>query len=57
MLPNDPDSVRAAEVAAGTAEEDEGVRVAVIPTQAQVQGLAASPSTSPGAASTRTSSR
>lgn len=41
VLPNDGDSVRAAEVAARTAEEDEGLRVAVIPTQAQVQGLAA----------------
>jgi DAK2 domain fusion protein YloV len=41
VLPNDPDSVRAAEVAARTAESDHGVRVAVIPTQAQVQGLAA----------------
>jgi DAK2 domain fusion protein YloV len=41
ILPNDPDSVRAAQVAARTAEEDHGVRVAVIPTEAQVQGLAA----------------
>ncbi|MGZ4446206.1 MAG: DAK2 domain-containing protein [Nocardioides sp.] len=41
VLPNDPDSVRVAQVAARTAEEDAGVRVAVIPTQAQVQGLAA----------------
>jgi dihydroxyacetone kinase-like predicted kinase len=41
VLPNDPDSVRAAEIAARTAETDEGVRVSVIPTQAQVQGLAA----------------
>ena len=41
MLPNDADSVRVAEVAARTAETDEGIRVAVIPTQAQVQGLAA----------------
>jgi uncharacterized protein len=41
MLPNDPDSVRAAQIAARTAEEDHGVRVAVIPTEAQVQGLAA----------------
>ncbi len=41
VLPNDKDSVRAAEIAARTAEEDHGVRVAVIPTQAQVQGLAA----------------
>ena len=41
MLPNDPDSVRVAEIAARTAEGDHGLRVAVIPTQAQVQGLAA----------------
>ncbi|MFC6288418.1 DAK2 domain-containing protein [Nocardioides sp. GCM10027113] len=41
VLPNDPDSVKVAEVAARTAESDEGVTVAVIPTQAQVQGLAA----------------
>ena len=41
VLPNDPDSVRAAQIAARTAEEDHDVRVAVIPTEAQVQGLAA----------------
>ncbi len=41
VLPNDPDSVRVAQVAARTAEEDHGIRVAVIPTEAQVQGLAA----------------
>ena len=41
ILPNDPDSVRAAQIAARTAEEDHAVRVAVIPTEAQVQGLAA----------------
>ena len=41
VLPNDHDSVRAATIAAHTAEEDLGVRVAVIPTEAQVQGLAA----------------
>ncbi len=41
ILPNDPDSVRAAQIAARTAEEDLAVRVAVIPTEAQVQGLAA----------------
>ena len=40
ILPNDPDSVRAAQIAARTAEEDHAVRVAVIPTEAQVQGLA-----------------
>lgn len=41
VLPNDPDSVRVAEIAARTAEEEDGLRVAVIPSQAQVQGLAA----------------
>jgi DAK2 domain fusion protein YloV len=41
ILPNDHDSVRVARIAAGTAEEDLGVRVAVIPTEAQVKGLAA----------------
>ena len=54
VLPNDPDSVRVAQIAARTAEEDEGVRVAVIPTQAQVQGLAALAVHEPGrAASTQ----
>ena len=43
VLPNDHDSVRVAQIAARTAEADLGdaVRVAVIPTQAQVTGLAA----------------
>jgi DAK2 domain fusion protein YloV len=41
VLPNDNDSVRAAQVAASTAEKDHDMRVAVIPTTAQVQGLAA----------------
>jgi uncharacterized protein len=41
VLPNDPDSVRAAQVAASTAQADHDVRVAVIPTTAQVEGLAA----------------
>jgi DAK2 domain fusion protein YloV len=41
VLPNDGDSVRVAQVAARTAEADAGVRVTVIPTRAQVQGLAA----------------
>jgi DAK2 domain fusion protein YloV len=41
VLPNDADSVRVAQIAARTAEEDAGLRVAVVPTQAQVQGLAA----------------
>ncbi len=50
LLPNDADSVRAAQVAARTAEADTGVRVAVIPTQAQVQGLAALAVHEPGRA-------
>ncbi|MDN4172818.1 DAK2 domain-containing protein [Nocardioides sp. SOB77] len=43
VLPNDHDSVRVAQVAASTAESDAqgGLRVAVIPTPAQVSGLAA----------------
>ncbi|MBJ7356619.1 MAG: DAK2 domain-containing protein [Nocardioides sp.] len=41
VLPNDPDSVRVAQVAASTAEADHDLRVAVIPTTAQVEGLAA----------------
>jgi DAK2 domain fusion protein YloV len=41
ILPNDRNSVRAARIAARTAEQDLDVRVAVIPTEAQVQGLAA----------------
>ena len=41
VLPNDRDSVAAAEAAARTAREDGQVRVAVIPTNAQIQGLAA----------------
>jgi len=48
VLANDPDSVRAAQVAAATAEQDEGIRVAVIPTHAQVQGLAALAVQEPG---------
>ncbi|MGZ5400249.1 MAG: DAK2 domain-containing protein [Nocardioides sp.] len=41
ILPNDGDSVRVAQIAAGTAQTDGGIRATVIPTQAQVQGLAA----------------
>jgi DAK2 domain fusion protein YloV len=41
VLPNDHDSVRVSEVAARTAEQDHGMRVVVVPTSAQVQGLAA----------------
>ncbi len=40
VLPNDGDSIAVAEAAAQAAR-DEGIRVAVIPTRAQVQGLAA----------------
>ncbi len=48
VLPNDADSVRVAQIAAGTAESDEGVRAVVVPTQAQVQGLAAMAVHDPG---------
>jgi len=48
VLPNDHDSVRVAQIAARTAEADHGLRVAVIPTQAQVQGLAAMAVHEPG---------
>ncbi|MEQ6903500.1 DAK2 domain-containing protein [Nocardioides sp. YIM 152588] len=43
VLPNDENTVRAAQAAATTAEADDprGIRVAVIPSYAQVQGLAA----------------
>ena len=41
VLPNDADSIRVAEIAARTAEENGEVRVEVIASQAQVQGLAA----------------
>jgi hypothetical protein len=41
VLTNDRDVVPTAEAAARTAHEDNGLRVAVIPTAAQVQGLAA----------------
>ncbi len=40
LLPNDGDSIAVAEAAAQAAR-DEGIRAAVIPTRAQVQGLAA----------------
>ena len=50
MLPNDPDTVRVAEIAARTAEAEHDVRVEVIPTQAQVQGLAALAVHEPGRA-------
>jgi dihydroxyacetone kinase-like predicted kinase len=41
ILPNDPDSVRVAQIAATTAQADHDIRVAVIPTTAQVEGIAA----------------
>ena len=41
VLPNDRDSVAVAEAAAQTAREEADIRVAVIPTSAQVQGIAA----------------
>jgi DAK2 domain fusion protein YloV len=41
LMPNDRDVVPTAEAAARIAEEDDRIRVAVIPTTAQVQGMAA----------------
>jgi DAK2 domain fusion protein YloV len=41
VLPNDRDSVAVAEAAAQAARDTGGLRIAVIPTSAQVQGLAA----------------
>jgi dihydroxyacetone kinase-like predicted kinase len=41
LLPNDRDSIAVAEAAAQAARDEGGVRVAVVPTSAQVQGLAA----------------
>jgi dihydroxyacetone kinase-like predicted kinase len=41
VLPNDGDSLRVAQIAAQQASADVGIRTAVIPTRAQVQGLAA----------------
>src|SRR5690606_10810100 len=41
ILPNDPDTVRSAEIAARSAEAELGMKAAVIPSMAQVQGLAA----------------
>jgi DAK2 domain fusion protein YloV len=48
VLPNDPDSVGVAEAAGAEAEESAGVRVVVIPTRAQVQGIAAMAVHEPG---------
>jgi DAK2 domain fusion protein YloV len=41
LLPNDRDSIPVSEAAAQTAREELDIRVAVIPTNAQIQGLAA----------------
>jgi DAK2 domain fusion protein YloV len=41
LVPNDRDVVPTAEAAANLAEDEDGIRVAVIPTHTQVQGLAA----------------
>ncbi len=48
VLANDVDAVRVARAAAEAAETDAGLRVAVIPTEAQVQGLAAMAVHEPG---------
>jgi len=48
VLPNDAPTVRAAQAAARTAESDDGVTVAVIETESQVQGLAAMAVHEPG---------
>ncbi len=48
VLPNDADSIRVAEIAARTAEESGQVRVEVIASHAQVQGLAAMAVHEPG---------
>jgi hypothetical protein len=50
VVPNDRDVVPAAEAAARLAESDDGIRVAVVPTVAQVQGLAAVAVHDPGRA-------
>jgi DAK2 domain fusion protein YloV len=41
VLPNDHDSIAVAQAAAQTSQEDDEIRAAVVPTQSQVQGLAA----------------
>lgn len=48
VLPNDADSVRVAEIAARTAEQEGDLRVEVIATLAQVQGIAAMAVHEPG---------
>ncbi len=54
VLPNDRDSVAVAEAAARTARETGEIRVSVIPTNAQVQGLAALAVHEPGRSFDRT---
>ena len=56
VLPNDPDSIGVAEAAAHEAEQ-KGIHVVVIPTRAQVQGIAALAVHEPGRRSTATSCR
>jgi DAK2 domain fusion protein YloV len=48
VLPNDPDSLGVAGAAAAAAEEQGNVRVVVVPTRAQVQGIAAMAVHEPG---------
>lgn len=50
VLPNDPESVGVAEAAASAAEERGDLRVVVVPTKAQVQGIAAIAVHEPGRA-------
>lgn len=50
LLPNDRDVVPTAQAAARLAEDDDGIRTAVIPTSAQVQGMAAVAVHEPGRA-------
>jgi uncharacterized protein len=50
VLPNDGVSMRAADIAARTAEADHGIAVAVVPSRAQVQGIAALAVHEPGRA-------
>lgn len=50
VLPNDPDSIRVSEIAARTAEAEHDIKVAVIHTETQVQGLAAMAVHEPGRA-------
>jgi hypothetical protein len=47
VLPNDPEALAAAQAAAAAARE-EGLRISVVPTRAQVQGIAAAAVHDPG---------